>query len=135
MPQKYFDLHIEIGDVQPGIYYAKTILGNNGIKFEHQGPTPAQAMFKIISDMENAGIWPLIANNPGMTPYPFLNGTSNAGPTTTAATTTPTKKGADPVRERPADLGSTPKGQCEAICISFDNFGVTKCNNICKGKK
>jgi hypothetical protein len=139
MATKLFDLHIEMGEVQPGVFYAKTILGNNGIMFEHQGPTPAIAAQAVLMDMETSGMWPLMAQNPiGMSQYPFpVPGQRNSGvaPTTTTTTTPPAKKDADPVRIRAVELGSTPKGACEALCISYDNFGAAKCASICKGKK
>jgi hypothetical protein len=134
---KFFDLHFEVGDVSAGIFYAKTILGNNAVKFEHQGPTPGAAIMACIADMEGAGMWGIIASNPAMTPYPFPGpGQRNSGvTTTTAATTVPAKKQADPVRVRSFELGTTPKGQCESLCITHDNFGSVKCGSFCPGKQ
>jgi len=135
---KFFDIHIEVGDVQTPIgnaFYARTILGNNAVKFEHQGDSPAEAINRLAVDMENTGMWGLIMQNPaGFAPYPFMSG-QTAQTTSTPTTSTPPKKDAEPIRKRPVDLLSTPKGECEAICISYDNFGVSKCATMCRGKK
>jgi hypothetical protein len=125
MAGKLFDLHFEVGiDPSTGQFYAKTILGSNGVIFEEQGASPGHAIAKTGASLEQAGMWNLIAQNPLMSTYPFGT-TTNAKPKTLNAY--------DPTlpKKRPADIFSEAHPGCQAMCQSFDNFGDAKCKSIC----
>jgi hypothetical protein len=133
---KAFDLHYEVGIVGPGLFYARTVLGNGSVRpFQEQGHSPSEAMNRLSLALENAGLWPVLAGNPGITPYPFPStGARPNGPIGGVANTKNTvqSKGNTMVtRKRPADLISIPHPDCESQCISFDNFGPSKCRSIC----
>ena len=132
---KMFDIHIEVGDVQTGVFYAKSIIGNNAMKIEHHGPNPTSAIMLAIADMEAIGLWQILYSDPSAAPYPFPGNTPpvNSHPGGTNGGTQPKKK--DPVRVLPSELAGTPKGKCEPQCTSYDHFGVSKCATMCKGKK
>ena len=133
----YFDLHFEIGANPPpmGGFYALTILGNNGIKFEAQGASPAHAIAKIVADMESSGIWQIIVSNPGMTPYPFSAPAASSSKTANTAPTVPSSnKKQDPPKQLPSALAGTKYPDCQAVCTSFEHFGEKKCSSMCAGK-
>lgn len=134
--QKVFDVHFEIGINPPPMrgYYALTVLGNGGVKFEAMGQTPAEALAKVAMDMEGSGMWQMIAGNTGANPFPFVSSKPPAA--VPVPTNTPNKKDPDIIKEQPSYLAGKPKGQCEALCLSYENFGATKCNtSVCAGKK
>ena len=123
---KLFDIHLEIGIANPGPgFYAKTILGHNGIIFEAVHPNSvAAAVAKVAIDLEGAGMWTLIHNTPAIASYPFGSAPS--------AVTQPTST-YDPKapKKRPSDLHGTTHPDCQMMCQSFDHFGTSKCKSIC----
>jgi hypothetical protein len=124
---KLFDVHFEIGSNPIGNYYARTVLGVNGLMFEQSGPTPKMAIERLAADMENNSFWALIIANPAMSSYPFSTTTPPSvrpGP--------PAKK-PDPnvVRELPSELTQVAHPDCQPLCTSFDHFGKTKCKSMC----
>ena len=122
---KLFDLHCEIGLNTGGDFYAKTVLGVNGLLMEHSGPTPATALDRLAKDLENNNFWALIVANPSMSSYPF--GTAPSVNTQAAA------KKPDPniVRKKPMELTQVSHPDCQLLCTSFDHFGKTKCKSMC----
>jgi len=134
---KLFDIHFEIGLNPPPTsdFYAKVQLGNNGVIFEQDGSSPATAIAKIAIDMEQSGMWAIIAKNPGLS-SPSVGGTpSTGGPSTGGAPSTksPTETKVDPnaPKKRPSDITQIPHPDCQVVCQAYDNFGVVKCKNIC----
>ena len=122
---KLFDLHFEIGLNPGGDFYAKTVLGANGLLLEQSGPTPAMALAKLAQDMENNSFWALIVANPSMASYPF-------GTAPSINTQSPAKK-PDPniARKKPMELTQVAHPDCQMLCTSFDHFGKTKCKSMC----
>ena len=131
--QKVFDLHFEVGVNPPPLngFYALTILGANGVKFEEMGSSPADCIAKVTAQMEASGIWAVVAKDPGVSMYPFNTG--RASGKNTAVQTSTTNNAYDPniPKERPADLGQVPHPDCQARCQSFDHFGTSRCKSIC----
>jgi hypothetical protein len=137
--QKVFDLHLEIGTNPKPVsgFYALTILGANGIKFEGIGSSPAEAIAKLSLDMEKSGMWGAIASNPGVTPFPFpaIGGPPAAVPVASTAKP-PAVPDPNTKKQQPSYLAGEPKGQCEALCLSYENFGQIRCSmSVCAGKK
>lgn len=118
--QKYFDLHIEVGMAQQGLFYAKTVLGQ-AIEYREEGPTPAVAVGKLAVSLETQSLWSNMAQNPQMCSYPF------PGPQTPLAATIDPKA----PKKRPADLSQVSHPACQMQCTSFDHFSTTKCKSMC----
>lgn len=125
---KIFDLHFEIGVNPPplGGFYALTILGGNGVKFEAMGTTPAEALAKVALDMEASSMWAHIVQNPNASMYPF--GSSGSAATPTGGQNQNAYNGP---KQRPADLTTVSHPDCQAMCQSYEHFGNTRCKSIC----
>lgn len=123
---RLFDLHFEIGLNPGGDFYARTVLGQNGIIMEQSGSTPARAIDKLAIDMEAGNFWALIIAHPGMSSYPF-------GSTAPSTTTQPPAKKPDPnvPRKKPMELTQVSHPDCQALCTSWDHFGKAKCKSMC----
>ena len=127
MPGKVFDLHFEIGTNGPphSNFYARVMLGPNGVIFQHDASTPAAAISKIVIDMETSGMWAVLAKNPGISTFPAGAATPNL--------TVSTKK-ADPnaPKQLPSDLTQEVYPDCTGMCTSFEFFGKNKCAGMCQ---
>jgi len=139
MSVKIFDVHFEIGTNGPptGDFYAKCLLGGNGVLFEENGPTPAAAISKVVINMENTGMWSLIAQNPSLSVYPFTGST----PAQTGNSSRPPvpaevikKSAPDPnaPKRMPGDLSQVTHPDCTVLCTSFEHFGKAKCKSMCR---
>jgi len=131
---KVFDLHFEVG-VNPnpmGGFYALTILGQGGVKFESQGTTPADALSKIVVDMEQSNMWQLIVGNPGINQFPFPANPRNGKPPA-AVPVSSTNSAYDPKapKQRPSDLTQVTHPDCQTMCQSYEHFKAAKCKSIC----
>jgi hypothetical protein len=129
--QKFFDLHFEIGGNPPplGGFYALTILGANGVKFEEMGSTPAEAVARVVAQMEASGMWTILAKDPGVSVYPFQS--PQASGRNTAVSTSNNAYDPNAPKERPADLSTVPHPDCQSRCQAFDHFGTSRCKSIC----
>lgn len=128
---KLFDLHFEIGINPPplGGFYALTILGSNGIKFEEMGASPADCLARISAAMEVSGMWQSIANDPRISAYPFGNTATGKS----ANISNQSQNAYDPSapKQRPADLTRVSHPDCQNMCQSFEHFGNSRCKSIC----
>ncbi len=123
---KLFDLHMEIGSVLGGKYYAKIILGKNQVLFYREGPSPAVAIAELASDMENTNMWQAIFNNPSISVYPFQ--TASGKPPVPALKT---KIDPNAPKQLPGRLTAVVHPDCQPQCTSFDLFGASKCKSMC----
>lgn len=133
---KMFDIHIEVGDVQTGVFYAKTILANGQAVIEKHGPNPSSPIMQVVAEMEQIGLWQILYNDPSISSYPFNTGgvpgsTSNSSPNVVVNN----RKKKDPPKQLPSTLTGVDKPACQTLCTSFDHFGDSKCRSICASKK
>jgi len=123
---KLFDLHFQIDVDKSGTAYkATTVLGNNGVSFSQIAATPSEAIFMVAKDMEKAGMWRLILNNPAVSFFPFANNRVAANIQHQAPVDPKTPK------KKPSELTQIPHPTCTALCTSYDLFGKGKCKNMC----
>ena len=129
---KLFDIHFEIGTNGPpaGDFYAKCLLGGNGVIFSANGPSPAAAIQRVALDMENTGMWALIVSNPTLSTYPLTTGNSSRPPVPAEIKK---KSAADPnaPKRQPSDLTQVAHPDCTALCTSFEHFSDKKCKSMC----
>ena len=124
---KVFDVHFEIGTNGPpnSDFYAKVMLGKQGVIFQQDASTPAAAIAKIALDMENSGMWAIIAQNPSISSYP------PGSMPTTKSPTPKTKVDPDAPKKKPMELTQVAHPDCQLLCTSFDFFGKGKCKSMC----
>ena len=134
MATKLFDLHIEVGKMNTGEYYAKTILGNNGVQYTKIAQHMVDAICEMACEMDASAALQLLEANPALSLYPIGGSQTTAAGTSKHVPAPLGGKISTLPRVNWSDLTRVPKGQCEARCKVHDLFGGTKCASFCKHK-
>ncbi len=131
MATKMFDLHIEMGTTSLGAVYALTILGNNALKIQGIGTDADEALKNFLNEMVSTGALSMVANHPQLSQYPM----GNVAQSSVQQKPTPNSAPPSIKKESAHYLGNVPHPTCQARCLTYENFGVSKCGSFCKGKK
>lgn len=119
---KFFDLHIEIGEMPNGHVYAKTVLGPNQIEFADVGLSAGEAIQKLSFVLETNNIFQALVQDPQLSYFPF---------TSVPAVAVQVKTDPNLPKKLPQDLIGVNHPDCQAQCTSFDHFKDAKCKNMC----
>jgi hypothetical protein len=129
---KLYDLHLEVEILPNGEYLARTIYGNNSIKFEGTANNQCDAICNMIVDLDVCGGLDLLQVNPALSVFPLGApvGASQKAPTSGTKTVAANSNKNKP-KKKPSELMSVSNPDCQPLCTSYDLFGAVKCKSMC----